>query len=92
MIVHPETDFNKKTALQLGKAVFHSLFPGGALFSRTFRAAESASCRPAEQSYSSASPGFSICTIASFLMGILQLRLLPNSTMTVSSWISITTP
>ena len=36
--------------------------------------------------------GFSTAAIASFCIGILQLRLLPNSTITVSSIISIITP
>ena len=36
--------------------------------------------------------GFSTCAMADFCMGIRQFLLFPNSTITVSSVISITTP
>lgn len=42
--------------------------------------------------YSATLSGFSTCAIATFCIGIRQFLLLPNSTMTVSSVISITMP
>ena len=42
--------------------------------------------------YSVYSPAFSTCAIADFCIGIRQFLLLPNSTITVSSVMSITVP
>ncbi len=48
--------------------------------------------RPGGYCFSARPPGFSFSTIASFCIGIRQFLLLPNSTITVSSVISMITP